>query len=248
MADFMTTTSAMPVYMIYPRFLMDMDLSETEKLVYVVLLDRARLSMSNGNWEDESGHVFLIYPIKSLAEALHKSEMTVKRALAVLEERGLIHRKRMGLNQANRIFVRLPIQNVSAFGEIKNALSGGNADDPPEGTDLLPLTERKCSVKKAQKCSTNKNDGTRTTEQERGSKEARSIYGQFKNVFLTEDDLERLRRSVPNYREYIERLSSYMASTGKIYKDHAATIQSWALRDKPAPRIRNYDYKEGESL
>ena len=37
MADFLMTTSAMPVYMIYPRFLMDMDLSETEKLVYVIL-------------------------------------------------------------------------------------------------------------------------------------------------------------------------------------------------------------------
>ena len=42
----------------------------------------------------------------------------------------------------------------------------------------------------------------------------------------------------------MERLSAYMASTGKTYKNHLATIRSWALRDaqenqkppeKPAP-------------
>ena len=136
MADFLTATSAMPVYMIYPRFLMDMDLNETEKLVYVVLLDRARLSMSNSGWEDESGHVFLIYPIKALAEALHKSEMTVKRALAVLEECGLIHRKRMGLNQAN--------ESLSGYRFRMLRLPERTQMLCPEGTQTIPRKEQIC--------------------------------------------------------------------------------------------------------
>lgn len=31
----------------------------------------------------------------------------------------------------------------------------------------------------------------------------------------------------------IERLSEYIASTGKKYKNHLATIRSWARKDKP---------------
>ena len=34
--------SQIPAYMAYPRFLLTMDISETAKLVYVLLLDRAR--------------------------------------------------------------------------------------------------------------------------------------------------------------------------------------------------------------
>ena len=50
------------------------------------------------------------------------------------------------------------------------------------------------------------------------------------------------------YQEYIEKLSSYMASSGKQYSNHAATIRSWALRDHPAPVKRTYECKEDESL
>ena len=78
--------SQIPAYMAYPRFLLTADLSETAKLVYVLLLDRARLSMKNEGWEDEQGHVFIYYTIADLASASGKSEMTVKNALAVLEQ------------------------------------------------------------------------------------------------------------------------------------------------------------------
>ena len=51
---------------------------------------------------------------------------------------------------------------------------------------------------------------------------------------------------------YIERLSGYIASTGKKYKNHAATIRIWAADDtaKAAPKqgIPEYTCKEGESL
>ena len=47
---------------------------------------------------------------------------------------------------------------------------------------------------------------------------------------------------------YIERLSGYMASTGKQYQNHAATIISWARQDHPASRQRNYESEEYETL
>ena len=50
------------------------------------------------------------------------------------------------------------------------------------------------------------------------------------------------------WREYIERLSEYMASTGKTYKSHAATIRRWIAdkRRKVAPVVRNRDYSVNE--
>ena len=52
--------------------------------------------------------------------------------------------------------------------------------------------------------------------------------------------------------QYIEKLSEYMASTGKRYRSHAATIRRWASEDarKAAPPTRNRDYsvKEDETV
>ena len=62
------------------------------------------------------------------------------------------------------------------------------------------------------------------------------------------EELISLQKEVPHYQEYIEKLSSYMASSGKQYSSHAATIRSWALRDHPTPVQRTYECKEDESL
>jgi predicted transcriptional regulator len=77
-------------------------------LLYIVLLDRARVSMGNRDWADESGRVFIIYTIKSLGKKMHRSEMTIKTALSALDEKGLIVRTRQGGSRANRIYVRYP--------------------------------------------------------------------------------------------------------------------------------------------
>lgn len=86
MTEFLTTDTSLPPYMVFPRFLLDMELNETTKLLYMVLLDRARLSLKNEGWTDESGHVFLFFTIESMAEVLHKSQMTIKTSLSALEK------------------------------------------------------------------------------------------------------------------------------------------------------------------
>ena len=111
MTHLLRKNSPIPAYMAYPRFLLTMDISETAKLVYVLLLDRARLSMKNDGWEDEQGHVFIYYTIADLASASGKSEMTVKNALAALEQQGLIFRKRQGAGQPSKIFVKVQTEN-----------------------------------------------------------------------------------------------------------------------------------------
>lgn len=63
-------------------------------------------------------------------------------------------------------------------------------------------------------------------------KEPRHKYGEYSNVLLSDTDLAKLKAEFPNdWQERIERLSAYMASTGKRYKNHLATIRNWARRD-----------------
>ena len=86
----------------------------------------------------------------------------------------------------------------------------------------------------------------------KGQAIARS-YGRYENVFLTDTELSELQAELPEkWAYYIERLSGYIASTGKKYKNHAATIRRWAADDtaKAAPKkgIPEYTCKEGESL
>ena len=70
----------------------------------------------------------------------------------------------------------------------------------------------------------------------------------FQNVFLSEKELEEVRQSVSDWQEYIERLSGYMASTGKHYQNHAATIINWARQDNPPSRQSIYESEEYETL
>ena len=52
----MRADTRLPPYLPYPRFLLQADLTQTAKLLYALLLDRATLSQANG-WLDESGRI-----------------------------------------------------------------------------------------------------------------------------------------------------------------------------------------------
>ena len=70
-------------------------------------------------------------------------------------------------------------------------------------------------------------------------KPTRHKYGFYKNVLLTDEDMEKLKAEFPtDWQERIDRLSEYIASTGKSYKNHLATIRSWARKDKQIDKSR----------
>lgn len=82
---------------------------------------------------------------------------------------------------------------------------------------------------------------------------APAAYGRYNNVILTDTELSGLKTELPDKWEYyIDRLSCHIASTGKQYHSHAATIYKWAQEDaakeKPKKGIPDYSFKEGESL
>ena len=62
-------------------------------------------------------------------------------------------------------------------------------------------------------------------------KKIRHKYGDYEKVLLDDDQLEKLQSEFPDWQERIQRLDDYIASTGKSYKNHLATIRNWAKRD-----------------
>lgn len=74
-------------------------------------------------------------------------------------------------------------------------------------------------------------DITDSAESAKPTKPTKHKYGEYKNVLLTDDELDKLKTDYPDWEERIERLSSYVASTGKSYKSHYATIRNWARKD-----------------
>ena len=161
MTDFLTADTNLPSYMMFPRFLLDMKINETAKMLYIILLDRARLSQKNEGWSDIDGHVFIYFTIEALAEVLHKSQMTVKTALAVLEKQELIFRKRQGPGQPNRIYVKLPKETIHYTDRFLSLRQTENC--PIDRQDSFPDTDRKLSG--------NKKEIKKNNLEKRGSKE-----------------------------------------------------------------------------
>lgn len=69
---------------------------------------------------------------------------------------------------------------------------------------------------------------------------ARHKYGEYKNVLLSDEQLEKLKKEFPaDWEARIERVSSYCESTGKSYKNYFATIKNWAKKDHAGNRYGN---------
>ena len=48
MTEYITANTPIPPFLPYPRFMLKMDVSQTAKLLYALLLDRSTLSQKNG--------------------------------------------------------------------------------------------------------------------------------------------------------------------------------------------------------
>ena len=83
-SDYLKANMPLPQYLPYARFLLDINLSHTAKLLYTLLLDRATLSQKN-NWVDSQGRISVVYPLSHLAKDLGCCVSSVTRSFAELE-------------------------------------------------------------------------------------------------------------------------------------------------------------------
>ena len=86
------------------------------------------------------------------------------------------------------------------------------------------------------------------TKQNKTKKEkaVRHKFGQYQNVLLSDEELTKLKDEFPaDWQQRIEKVSEYVASTGKHYSNYLATIRNWAKRDKSKVPVRKNDVASG---
>ena len=66
---------------------------------------------------------------------------------------------------------------------------------------------------------------------EKENTKKKTAFGEFQNVFLTDEEICKIKERISNYLELIERLSTYIASKGVSYQSHYATLLQWAARE-----------------
>ena len=183
------------------------------------------------------------YTAQMIATITRQQIGTVERALQIFLKLGLVEQLQNGALYMSNI--ELLIGQSSTEGErkrrarmeIQKALPKASVDKcPPYQADICPP---EIEIEKER-------------EGDIGHP-APAAYGRYNNVFLSDTELSELQAELPDKWEfYIDRLSGYIASTGKKYRNHAATIRRWAADDtaKAAPKqgIPDYTYKEGQSL
>ncbi|MCD8150421.1 MAG: helix-turn-helix domain-containing protein [Clostridiales bacterium] len=197
------------------------------------------------------------YSIGGLAQICKEGKSGIRSGLNELEETGYLRRIRQrderGLLRDNLYVIYESPQDGSDQPMSENpTLDNPTLENPTQENPTLekPTLENRTQLNKEV---LSKKESNTDLIKERREKEPRHKYGEYSNVLLTDSEYQSLRQEFPrDYRQRIERLSEYMASTGKSYKNHLATIRSWARKDrKESPQKYshdNYRCEEGESL
>lgn len=196
-------------------------------LIWVMLLTMAGRCNSGGM-------IFLTenipYTPKMLADELDFEENTVRLALEALERLGMV----VTSNGCFAIAGWSEHQNIDGMEKIReqNRL---RKQRQRENQKLLPEVSRDSHGTVTQSHATDIDKELELDKEElskdNSKKPTKHKYGEYNNVLLTDDELDKLKSEYPDWAERIERLSSYVASTGKSYKSHYVTIRNWARKD-----------------
>ena len=123
-----------------------------------------------------------------------------------------------------------------------------NQEAKPKGSHSHPIANAKENDSKERKEKESKGNKRKENKIKepvfplsKPSTPTRHKYGEYKNVLLSDEEMERLQKEFPNdWQQRIERVSEYCASQGKSYKNYLATIRNWAKREKQQPKPTGY--------
>lgn len=122
-----------------------------------------------------------------------------------------------------------------------------------QGKGVKVLKKKKVALVVAQansNYSPKRDNLTNLTNHTLPTKPTKDIYGEFGNVRLTSEELQKLKDlfGEAGTNEMIENLSQYIASKGKKYSSHYATILSWERKNAAAGTGRgNFGKGEGQN-
>ena len=183
-----------------------------------------------------------------IALALDEDAENVKLTLAFLQWHGLIEIGDGDEYQLTEVPTIIGSETASAMRVREHRERKKQSDT--EGRLLQCNTNETGCNNLKQICSVER-ERVRERGRERNARPA--AYGKFNNVFLSDEEINGLKSELPDkWGYYIDRLSLHIASSGKQYNNHAATIYKWAQEDigKAAPKkgMPDYSYSEEDSL
>ena len=211
-ADYIMADTKLPAYLPLSRFLLKMEISQTAKLLYALLLDRSTLSQKN-KWQDGEGRIYIIYPIAEIAEILDKGSTTIKGALNELDMAGLLERERGGFSAPNRLYVKVPRVPQVQFSD--QLMAGKPTLIEPENR---PTDGQKTDLMMVGKPSPNQTTINNLTEnQTKGvSGEPPRALWPIPEYFSVTDRIRRVAGRVPRQAGTVHRgMSRYLAASGE---------------------------------
>ena len=93
------------------------------------------------------------------------------------------------------------------------------------------------------------------SDEPKAKKQTKHKYGTYKNVLLTDEDIEKLKQKFPDcYQEKIENLSEGIELKGYKYKNHYLAILKWEenripkRKEEPKNNFAGYDIEKFEEM
>lgn len=174
------------------------------------------------------GHYWSYNSMKAFAELFpYMTEKQIRGAVDKLKDEGLIKVGHFNTDKRNRT----NWYTITSEKAIASAQKGKT--ELPLKSDASAL-KGECTINynKTTNINTNINDISACADEPNTRsgdvKIVRHKYGEYRNVLLSDPELEKLQHEFPtDWEGRIEKLSAYMASTGKVYKNHLATIRNW---------------------
>ena len=192
---------------------------------------------------------------------------TVERAVKIFLELGLAETTDTGTIYMSQIETlvgksstegeRKKLSRLRKEQEKSTPLQIGLSDAGGQTADMCPQNVRTmldiCPPEIRDKSLENRDKNLDKRESEREKSTRTRCCGKYENVILTEKEYQALISDYPDeYMDMVEHLSAYMASTGRTYENHLATMERWKAEDRKKAKKEGYVYnssfKEGESL
>jgi hypothetical protein len=123
-----------------PKFLFTgefKNLNNDARILYAVLKDRHELSLAN-KWTNDNNEVYIIFSRAEMCEVVGLSENTILKAMKTLKEYNLVEEERIGLGQANRIYL-LQVETHDNTPKSQTFKSYGSKHSNGEDKDLKDL-------------------------------------------------------------------------------------------------------------
>ena len=200
---------------------------------------------NNGVLVRKVGDILIPYDVAKLAEITKTNPDTVVVAMEILKKIGLVD-----VYQNGEIYMKCLsdlVGSESASREaVKKREQRKKLKEANMGDVLSPDCPTDCPTEYRDKSIEyrDKSIDDVVADAPTKPKKVRHKHGEYQNVLLTDEDMQKLQSEFPtDWQERIERLSEYMASKGASYKNHLATIRAWARKEvKEAKPQKQDDY------